>query len=197
MTNTFLDRLRNETAVMHKALEQNRYATALMSEAVTASDYADYLEKMYGFVTVFETRVLPLVELSFPDLPHKAPLLKSDLVDLGRMVEHISLLPSNLVDKHFISAASALGGLYVMEGSTLGGMMIYKHLHDTLGNTIEGKAGYFTVYGNTTGSRWKHFLERFCIMATELGEENVIKGAVDTFRLLDDWMQEKQTVPAI
>jgi heme oxygenase len=62
---------------------------------------------------------------------------------------------------------------------------------------LEGKAAYFTVYGNTTGSRWRHFLEHFCSIATELGEEKVIEGAVCTFRLLDEWMQDKQTVPAI
>ena len=197
MKNEFLDRLRAQTETMHRSLEQNDYAACLMSDSITFDDYADYLEKMSGFVSVFEQKALPVTSQLMPDVHPKAGLLAGDLAKMGRPVSEVSTFDSEKIANAYSSIPKALGGLYVMEGSTLGGMVIYQHLHRRLGEGIEGKASYFSVHGKETGSRWKKFLEAFCHhVQTNKWEDEVIEGAVSTFRMLNDWMQEKQTVTA-
>lgn len=189
MTNTFLERLRSDTNEMHRSLEKNSYAIKLMSESVTVEDYAAYLEKMYGFIAVFEEIILPQVTNEFPDVEPKASLLETDILRLGKHVSEVQRIPAESIEEIYPSSEAMLGGLYVMEGSTLGGMVIYKHLYDHLGEAIENKASFFTVYGKTTGSRWKNFLEHFCVLADSPQKEKaIIEGAVNTFRLLDEWM---------
>ena len=187
----FIEKLRATTAHLHKALEEGPYSVKLLSDDVTMADYRIYLAKLYGFLLPFEDIVLPGLEKQFPQLGglHKAPLIAQDLLALEFDVNKIPLMASADIGSLYPKPYSSLGGLYVLEGSTLGGMVIYKHLQKTIGS-MEGKASYFTVYGAHTGSKWMQFLQQFSFIAEARGaEDEVIDGAVQTFKALKDWMK--------
>jgi heme oxygenase len=82
----------------------------------------------------------------------RTPLLLSDLRDLGLSVPPLRDASALMV----ASRAEALGALYVLEGSTLGGRVIRKALaargHDHAG------LGFLDPYGDRTGERWKSFI---------------------------------------
>jgi len=185
----FLQNLRSRTAHQHSVLEQNTAPKNLLSPQVTAADYAAYLSLLYGFVKGFENNVFPLVQHSIADIyeRRKTHLLVSDLNMLGIDEAGIAVLPDHFFAEVYHSNATALGGMYVLEGSILGGTVICKHLHATLGmEAIAGKATYFTVYGSETGSRWKKYLQAFCLASSGI-EEEVIKSASQTFSILHHW----------
>jgi heme oxygenase (biliverdin-IX-beta and delta-forming) len=62
-------------------------------------------------------------------------------------------------------AAEALGMLYVLEGSILGGRLI---LHSLADRGIEDPAlAFLDPYGAATGARWRHFL---AVLTSEVGD---------------------------
>jgi heme oxygenase len=60
--------------------------------------------------------------------------------------------------------ADLVGVLYPIEGSTLGGQVISRHLRDNLGLTPERGARFFYGYGPDTARRW----DAFCAFAEQL-----------------------------
>ena len=185
----FLQNLRTRTANHHSLLEQNNASKKLLGAQVSAADYATYLSLLYGFVKGFETNVFPMLQHSIPDIEErrKTHLLVADLNMLGINETNIKIIPDYFFAEVYPSTAKALGGMYVLEGSILGGAVICKHLKTTWGvETIAGKVKYFTAYGSETGSRWKNFLQLFCLASTGM-EEDIIIGASKTFNILHHW----------
>jgi len=185
----FLQNLRSETAHQHSLLEQNKTSKNLLGAQVTPADYAAYLSLLYGFVKGFETIVFPMLQHSIAGIETmcKTQLLVSDLNMLGIDEAGIAAIPNSFFTASYNTNATALGGMYVLEGSILGGAVIYKHLKTIWGiEAIAGKATYFTVYGPETGSRWKSFLQAFCLASSGM-EEEVIKSASQTFSILHHW----------
>ena len=79
--------------------------------------------------------------------------------------------------------------MYVMEGSTLGGQLIARHvkqalhLPDGCGNT------FFHGHGDLTGSMWKEFCQ---MLKTEIPNEQtgaVVASAKSMFQTFGEWMQ--------
>ena len=185
----FLQSLRSRTAHQHNLLEQTTASKNLLGPQVTAADYAAYLSLLYGFVKGFENIVFPLLQRSITDIEErrKTHLLVSDLNKLGIDEAGIAAIPDHFFAEVYHSHATALGGMYVLEGSVLGGAFIYKHLRATLGiEATADKAMYFTAYGPETGSRWKNFLHTFCLASSGV-EEEVIISASQTFSILHHW----------
>jgi heme oxygenase len=185
----FLQNLRSRTAPQHSLLEQTTASKNLLALQVTAADYATYLSLLYGFVKGFEHIVFPLLQHSVTDIEErrKTHLLVSDLNMLGIDEAGIATIPEQFFAEVYHSNATALGGMYVLEGSVLGGAVINKHLQKTLGTeAIAGKANFFTAYGSETGSKWKGFLATFCLAASGM-EEEVIESASQTFSILHQW----------
>ena len=80
------------------------------------------------------------------------------------------------------SRAEALGMLYVLEGSTLGGRMILREL-SRLG-VSDRRLRFLDPYGGATGERWRSFLD---VLDREVGSDpvrldDVARGGVRGFR---------------
>lgn len=187
----FLQNLRSETALSHSTLEQNPYSVALMSPTVTLKDYADYLQKLYGFVSGFETTIYPLLKSIDPkiELRGKSKLMQSDFEQLQIDSLTIPIVPEACFKINYPDVISALGGLYVLEGSMLGGVMIKKHLSEKLRNETADNTKYLTGYGAETGKIWKNFLNILSDNAPDIETQNiVINSAKNTFDLLNQWI---------
>lgn len=72
--------------------------------------------------------------------------------------------------------AEALGSLYVLEGSALGGQVISRHLRDQLGIEPHSGGAYFHGEGAATGTRWRDF--RAIVEAELAGDERALSQAV-------------------
>lgn len=186
----FLVELRLKTGPCHKALEQNPYSVALMAHDTTINDYRIYLEKLYGFVKPYEETVFKILDTYVPDIQkrRKTALVEQDLHALGVTPENLNALPFI----HYSmpnSIADAFGAMYVLEGSTLGGSIIYKRLNYLLGVDKELNGKYFTAYGDDSGRYWKSFIAAFSQYAVESNmQETIINSAIDTFTNMDKWL---------
>lgn len=192
----FLQKLRSATTAAHQALEENSAAKVLMSPHVTLDAVEHYLKSMYGFVIGFEKVVFPILENSLPQLSErrKTQLLDADLVISIHEIDKVPLLPSDVLTTQYDTLSKAWGGMYVLEGSTLGGQIITRHLQCILGEAITQKISYLTPYGSHTGIMWKNFLHYFSEAATGMcDEKEIIDSAVQTFSLIDNWIASTNT----
>ena len=141
-------RLKRETQALHEATEARM---PVMDPALTRAAYARLLAQLYALVAPLETRLLAL------DLPAslmleerlKTPALRRDLAALGAAV------PPGQADWLPASVPEGLGTLYVLEGGTLGGQLISRHLGPRLGLDAGAGLAYFSGYGPQTGPMWK------------------------------------------
>jgi heme oxygenase (biliverdin-IX-beta and delta-forming) len=188
----FLQNLRTQTSSSHKTLEQNPLSFLLMQDAVEIGDYVNYLKKLYGFVKGFEENVFPILQNTIPDIDRrkKTYLLENDLLAQHQDLQLIEMPNDEIFHQNFNTEASAWGGMYVLEGSTLGGQIINRHLQKKLGDII-GQSDYFRGYGAETGTAWKSFLESFCMQAKKSSEQEqeIIRAAIKTFDLMDSWLK--------
>jgi len=189
----FLAELRLKTSASHKTLEQNPYSIALMAHETTINDYRIYLEKLYGFVKPYEQAVFNMLKPYIPDIKSRSKinLLEQDLQAVGVTPDKLKLLP---IFKYAVPAnvAEAFGAMYVLEGSTLGGNIIYKRLNHLLGINSQVNGKYFTAYGDDSGKYWKGFIESFSNYAVEYAAEKVIiNSAINTFNNMDKWLLEE------
>ncbi len=186
----FIQHLRKETDPYHRALEQNHLSLALMDDKVSRDDLAIYLEKLYGFVQPFESRYYDRLGEVFADLEtrKKAHLLQSDLTAMGSDANQAMQIDNKTLDQVYPGLPELVGGLYVLEGSVLGGAIIHRHLVAKLGDY---GGGYFPVYGKEIGTKWKGFMQQLEAYANAENEAQIIAGAKQTFELLDEWFARR------
>jgi heme oxygenase len=182
-----LARLKLETADEHAAIEA---ATRIMRPDVGLPDYREYLERTYGFYRPVEQMlerlgVWPALELD-GSARVKLPLLTRDLLELER---DPSLLP-------ICAALPQLGGgipeaagcAYVLEGSTLGGRVVSRHVQTRLGPQVPHR--FLDAYGADTGDRWQAFRAALRGFADSRETQNrIIAGARQTFESFTRWLK--------
>jgi heme oxygenase len=153
-------------------------------------------KRFYGFYRPIETLLLSIRDLeNLPlELPSrlKLPLLRRDLISLGIDPEAIERLPLCCKLPPLKSVSEALGCLYVLEGSTLGGKIITRHLKKILPVDENQGCRFFHSYGDNVGRMWTSFLEileRHCDRHADA--RVVIESACQTFASLDAWLSSK------
>ena len=187
----FFKRLRQETAESHQKLEDNPLSRAILSPSVSLKDYQTYLAALFGVAIACEDQVFPAIPHIITDLHsrYKSRLIIDDLLATGFSEAEIDALPVYRFE--FSSAAEALGIMYVLEGSTLGGKILHRHIHEVLGLTPENGASYFWGYGAQTGNLWKSFISSLTQFVDENEErDGVIDSAKKTFTIIDNWLGE-------
>lgn len=181
----FLRKLRTETTPMHSALEANAVSTSLMSPALDEKIYKRYLTLMGEVVAFTEKVIFPAVQDIVPDLHerHKLQHIHADLASLTSQEQQPALFHP---DEKAFNVPFALGYMYVIEGSTLGGRVILKHVQDKLKLDEHRGASFFAGYGAETGVKWKNFLSNLTNYAERSGNgDGIIKGAVHAFAAID------------
>jgi heme oxygenase len=179
-------RLKHETAPQHEAIER---ALDLMSDRMTVEDYRHRLERLYGYYLPLEQRLFTLD--GWPaalDLAarRKTPSLEADLRVLG--VRSPEALPRCEDLPDLPGLPQAFGCLYVMEGATLGGQIITRHIQRVLGIGPENGGRFFHSYGDDVGARWKAFRAALAAYATSPSvEDEVVRAAAETFEKLHAW----------
>ena len=193
-----MDKLRSATREHHARLERGLNIPGSIG---SAADYTRLLARMYGFYAPLE-RLL----LNFDDAMRehgvrvrprlKARKLELDLHAFGWTPDAVSAWPLCAELPCVSTDAHALGCLYVLEGSTLGGQIISRRLRQVL--EIDGDAGlaFFRAYGAHTGRMWQGFVEGLnAYPATDAEAAQATQSARDTFAAMERWLL--QSIPGV
>lgn len=183
-TQTFLNRLKTKTSVAHTNLEQLPVSVSIINPNVTNDEYVHYLNLMHDVVKQAEEEIFPALSAFIPDVKerNKTFLIEDDFKTLGFTKTQIKRPFENTAS---ISPAFAMGILYVVEGSSLGGRIILKNINNALGHTEDKGAAYFAGYGNNTGSKWKSFLNSLTAYeAKNNNDKEIIAGAEYAFKTI-------------
>ncbi len=104
----------------------------------------------------------------------KIEWLEDDLRTLGTAVD-----PSSTQTLSAGSLAACVGILYVIEGASLGGRVIIRHVAPALGLSAEQGCRYFAGYGEQTGDRWKRTMGTMARFEAESTDPDSVSLAVD------------------
>ena len=188
-TSTLSQQLKEQTAAAHQQLEQ-RLQPYLM-DAPTQQHYIHVLQSFYGFFAPLQEAIASFVtEAVLPDVQERrsAAWIKKDLDYLQQSTGAVAA-PHEL--PLINNTPAAMGALYVLEGSTLGGRMITKHLMRQLPQLPAAALQFFSGYGEHTGSKWKTFMEALNQLPyNESDYSTVIQTANTTFLKMDLWIQK-------
>ena len=185
--------LKRSTAELHNSLE--RRLSFLLSSELSLAQYVTLQKQFYGFYQPIETRLAEVRNsdvLEFDlDQRLKVPLLINDLTHLGVAASEREQIPLCDSLPAIETAAEALGCLYVLEGSTLGGTIITGHLKKALYLDEHWNCSFFNSYGDDVGRMWSAFvgvLRRHC---QNYGDTDVmVRTACHTFASLDQWFSD-------
>ena len=147
-----LTRLRAETRDLHDAAEST---VGLLDGPFDIRAYQAVLQRWYGFLVVLEPRLTAWHHahgLLDWEQRHKIPLLATDLETLGVDRAARLRLPRCPLVPTLAGTAEALGALYVVEGSTLGGRVQQDRL--PAGSVPDGAQHFLGAYGPDLGRRW-------------------------------------------
>lgn len=183
--------LKEETKDLHVALE--KAMVPMIKDIRVREDYVKVLELFYSYFGGLEKKVETVGDLNLPDhhLRRKKEAIAEDILSLD------GILPGLTPDQHLPEIANklhALGALYVMEGSTLGGLYISKMIAKQL-NLQDGKSlSFFDGYGEQTENMWNAFKSTLNEQVVRSEDQAVvIQAANDTFTKFKSWIELKTT----
>ncbi len=190
-----MQRLRDATRLVHARIEG---AMPVLDPSLTRARYTQVVEAFYGFYAPLEPTISNALgaDAAALELARRAklPLIAKDLRALGRTLAEIEALPRCYNLPCIDNASHAIGALYVIEGATLGGQIIRRHLRESLAIDADSGAALFTGYGPTTGAMWARFGEHVDRSST-IATEEAILAAIATFETLTTWLELSLQAP--
>lgn len=182
-----LDKLRLSTQSRHAVLERE---LALTSPTLSRERMKTVLERFFGFAVVWEEAVATaLADERFFGPRRKLHLLRKDLEAFGLSSDQVAALPRCGAAKGLAADPdAAMGSLYVLEGATLGGKFIDRHLRSLAAMPVPALT-FFNPYGSLTGAMWMAFCVRATTRSSQRRDLEMICAAVDTFDVVHQWLR--------
>lgn len=189
-TSVFTKKLKTATAPLHTQLESLPFSKSLLVPGISMHDYLRYLDLMHDVIVGVEANVFPLIKGQVKSINErrKTLLLERDFKALGFRKGGVKV---SALSERVDSIGFAMGILYVIEGSTLGGRIIYNHIHKNLGLDAFSGASYLSGYGKHTEILWKEFMAELVAheQMNKSGDE-IIAGANHAFNAIHKHIQE-------
>lgn len=190
-----MEKLKLETKANHTQTEQVSNMKRLFANDYSLAEYQQHLEKMYGYLTGVE----PLLQQALDDelrtvmqARSRRVWLKQDLLNFGLTDAQISALPVCTAPAYINSLPHSLGAYYVLEGSSLGGQVICKHLSQHFGEAVTDKLHFYQGHGEQTRGHWQQFAELINARfpdASQPEAAEMVKAAQLTFDSIADWLK--------
>lgn len=164
-----------------------------MHDGLDATQYVQCLQQIYGVVAAWEERAAQIAP-PWMQIPlaarQRRRLLELDLAWFGvaKPDHRRPALPE------MNTPSSFLGTMYVMEGSTLGGQLIARHVAKALHLTEGHGDAYFRGHGHQTGPMWKEFCEVLTTRVSDDQTEAVVASAKAMFATFGAWMLQESAV---
>jgi heme oxygenase (biliverdin-IX-beta and delta-forming) len=180
------DQLKSGTSRQHVRLER---AVDIMDEVLTRARYANLISDFQAFYAPLEQQIFSRQEwhgIEFDlESRRKLPMLDCDLKVLDLQTPMPCPNPPKLE-----SFAEVLGAVYVLEGATLGGQVIGRHLQKQLGLSSDSGAAFFSSYAESVGPMWLAFRQFLVAQVTSTQfESEVVAGALETFEAFAVWLE--------
>ncbi|MFK0312536.1 biliverdin-producing heme oxygenase [Pseudomonas sp. NPDC090233] len=180
--------LREGTRDCHKSLEAR---LPFFDTDFDVAAYSRLIQAYYGFHAPLEAC---LGEYQEP-LRAKTPALTLDLQALQLSAADIDALPLCQALPTIRNEACALGVMYVLEGSTLGGQVLKRAMAERFGMGPATGTGFFDVYGALTGNYWRDFLDRLGQASTApAAQAATVQAAVETFQCFEHWLGQRNVL---
>ncbi|WP_316796557.1 biliverdin-producing heme oxygenase [Pedobacter agri] len=181
--------LRTETAEHHAALESLMFVNEIMNNSLSIENYKKLLSINYIIHQRLENKLANMLDTDLAEKLDMKNRLK--LSALEKDLEYWQIDNLTLPDVNFEmyvperNNTEVLGALYVLEGATLGGNVIKRHiLANSNFTNHEGGLNYYGVYGEELGSKWKTFVSILNESVPEADYERCIRSANETFNNL-------------
>lgn len=177
-----MQRLKEETAQAHKETEQYSYGMEIMTGRLTSDQYAEVLIKNYQLHAAYEPALQAiegLDELFCGDLSSR--MREASLVE---DIQKVNAFPQKFEGEIVTptTIAQALGCMYVLEGSTLGGAVILKKLRTIESINSQDAFSFYGFYGKNLGKKWQEFGGILTNFAGNANLENqIVQFAISTF----------------
>lgn len=204
-----LPTLREGTRDLHEQIESHM---ALTKRFASIIQYRALLERYYGFYKPLEELLESPNWIGAWDALGvdfacrlKIPLLVADLHALGLTTANLAALECCPLERlpRPSSAIELVGCAYVLEGATLGGQVIGRHLEHALGlRAGESGAMFFYGYGTRTGVLWKEFRqgvegftareEAACPGSIAIMAEQAVAASRQTFTAMEGWLTSEK-----
>ena len=208
-------RLKEQTADLHERIEQTALMTQLMSPSVSISHYLYTLYVWRAWLLRYQTTIEQhLPNIFKPLMINRLSLITRDLRLLQEkypsLKVKVEVCQSDISNQYTISSPElALGALYVLEGSALGGQYVSRHIKRALGNDTpclfysgQCESSIQTTrdeslepHSFNVRERWNYFIEQLENYITKQSSpqcsDEVLKGAQSTFEsLIDSFVQQ-------
>lgn len=181
-------KIKEATKNGHQELEKN---VIFKLKAIENNlDYADVLKYFYAYFKAAEVQIqqaLPASLNAYYATRRNASDVEKDIIALGGDLENLPevVLP-NIATKN-----EAIGALYVLEGSIMGGPHIVKMLQH---RGIATGFNFFNGYGDKSQEKWAEFT---AIINQEVAEEDhqeAINAALETFSAFTNTFNSKSVL---
>lgn len=189
------ERLRAATREAHERLHGHEGFALVASGEIGLTLYGSLLRRLWGFHSAFEARMAEAARAFgiAPDLARRArtAMLARDLAALGLDGQAIADLPTCADIARPAGGGEALGALYVVEGSTLGGLRLARALQPLMAAQGLEARRFFLGYGEAHGAMWRGFLGQLEARASGPGEAGaILRGAARAFNDFELWMTD-------
>ncbi len=177
-----LEQLKSETAELHRSTEQYSYGDLIMSGRLSRAQYADLIDKNRAIHRHFEP-ALSSIEGLDGLFGHQLDR-RMKLNALERDAEKLSISKSQRPVPAFRpnDLHEALGAMYVLEGSSLGGAVIARALSKIPAIAETDAFDFYTFYGSELGAMWTSFGQIVVKFVEEHGHaELLVESAKKTF----------------
>lgn len=183
-------RLRQATGALHAQLESVlQLGLQSRAEPITQARYVRFLHVMQAVTPALEDRIAR-VPGWFELMPRaqqrrRAERLERDLIAV--LGSNVGRLPPRCALPEIELICHALGASYVLEGSSLGGVVIARSLGPALGLTAEHGLSFVCAYGTQLREYWDEFtqtLELWARTASAPEQDLAVSCAQATFRAL-------------
>lgn len=176
--------LRQATSNEHKCLDD--------LVALDFKQAPEHLERRYGlllsathlFVQAIEEPINQGLKTLAPQpwrhSSQRLPAIEADLHDLG-----LAIPAPRLPECRFLTLPQTLGGLYVLEGSALGGRVICKQLKQVPGLASKCAFRYHGVASDTLSNRWRTIVKCLDTWCPAAEFDEAAKAARQAFALFE------------
>ncbi|MEM1137118.1 MAG: biliverdin-producing heme oxygenase, partial [Bacteroidota bacterium] len=178
------------TKASHDRVEVLAFSHKIMDGSINLEEYSELILKQFylhkaleqqfeNILTAKEKQQLRLGERK------KVHLLKYDMLELD--IDEKMLCFNKVPQLAINNLEEAIGAMYVLEGSTLGGAVIRRKLEKNLQIQRNSSFNFYGCYGENTGSFWKAFIMQATIIGkTPKSQEKIVNKAVETFKYFED-----------
>jgi heme oxygenase (biliverdin-IX-beta and delta-forming) len=186
-------RLRDETRDLHDRIERNPVAARMLADDVTLDDHRRMHVRLHGYHRPALDRVAGTLGRAMPDvvaaMADRVRWLEEDLRRLGTDPATVPAAPLPAA----MDAAAAMGIVYVLEGSVLGGRIIARHLAERLGLGPGTGAAFYADPPAGTHPRWSDvcaWIDDWAAAQGKAAEDAMVAAARQSFVDLDRWFSE-------